>query len=63
MPASDSKRTSPHFFPDDPVEHKRSGPFTYDTDRNSNDCIYKAQQWLLLSVLGGARRKRRKCDE
>src|SRR5262249_37062588 len=51
-----TKRTSPRFLPDDPVKHKRSGPFTYDTNRNSNDCIYEAQQWLLPSVLGVARR-------
>jgi hypothetical protein len=50
------KRPSPHFFPDDFVKHKRSGPFTYDTDRNSNDCIYEAQQWLLPSILGVASR-------
>src|SRR5262249_54155280 len=56
MSAVGTKRTSSHFFSDDPVKHKRSSPFAYDTDRNSNDCIYEAQQWLLPSILGVARR-------
>jgi hypothetical protein len=52
----DPQRTSPHFFPDDPVKHKRSGPFTGNTHCNSDQRVHKPQQWLKPSILRLARR-------